>query len=248
MLTKKEIQRRIDYNNELVYYAKSKFEIAHKMATVEHGINDTVPDYLIAHNAHDIFAGLSLGILPSTANKGFDGLEIDNGVIVDDEFKNTCIPVDNVYQGIRGGLYVGTVGKLNIADYRSSVTSYASGRFAHIVNKKTLESKNRKTYLTVSDTIVPEIICAYELSASETMSWLTEKMLYSTSVTGMDIKLSRFLNYGHRSKTINPSLNWEQYTNLLRNHVMKLREGVLFEGQTLSRDAYSNDYARLISE
>lgn len=242
MISKAEIKRRIKYNNELVRDANSKFEIAQYMATLEHGIDDTVNDYIIASNSHDIFAGLSLGILPSTAKTGFDGIEIINNVIVEDEFKNSSLSIAGVWRGARNGLYIGLEDTPN---RRVSVASKISGRFAHCSNE-TLESKNRQTYLTISDGLWSDIICAYRLSAEETRYWIQTKKLTSISTTGFDIKLSRFLNYGDRCATLSPSVPWTDYARLLQKFVDKFDDWNQHQGQAYNLNLFKDQYQELL--
>ena len=217
-LTQKEYDIRVQHNTDLVLGAvlndKSIYSILPYIATLEHGIADYIHDLIIKNNINDIIPSLYLGILPTTKGNGFDAIELADNHVTEFELKFATIHMSQVWMKDKGTLYTGR----DTGSQCVALGSRLSGKFV-LHSAECRASKNRETILMVSDLALPNhAVMSYRLSGPQVI-----EMLNRSTNPKRDVKLRTFLK-GEECKHVHKTINWDQYTALLQNHVDYLED------------------------
>lgn len=155
---------------------------------------------------HDILACGCIGALPNIDHNGADGYKWDGkSAPVEVETKLCTIDQNSIALGVRGALYYST----NLENYHSKalLESKIAGLFDANMSTDALLSKNRETYMIVSDDTTGKFVDAWVLSGKETHAQLSERI--GKFNTSLSLKLQVFLNNGEQARTVCPVVGFD---------------------------------------
>jgi hypothetical protein len=160
---------------------------------------------VLIRNAHDIIPAAYLGLLVNVNATGIDAFKMNiKNQRIDYELKTAEIRGNKIWQGIKGGLYIGnSVSR----DKFSGITSQMTASY-NFSTKNIINSKHIKTVLMVCDTSGRDgYFDAWELDGSLIAKFLKPKL------GNVTISLGTFMREGKQAKTVvdmEGFSNWRQ--------------------------------------
>lgn len=167
---------------------------------------------VILRNAHDIIPAAYLGLLVNIEPTGVDAFKMDSkNKCIQYELKTTEIRGKKIWQGVKGGLYIGN--PMSKSKY-SGITSDMTASY-NCLSANTLHSKHIKTVLMVCDTDGTQdgYFDAWELEGNTIAKHLKHKF-NRTSVT---ISLGTFMREGKRSNTVVKLEGFQNWKNRIKS-------------------------------
>jgi hypothetical protein len=211
-ITYKEFRKRVNHNNKVLQQAlasgQSLITILPDLYTMTSKPGELHSSTLM-RNAHDMLPAAYYGALANLDNNGADAyVKHHNGEEIKIEFKTSEIDSRKVWQGPRGGLYIG---KQNKSSDRTAVTSVLCASYAmHTDSIK--QAKKIKTVLMICDVAGADgYFDAWEMDGDIVLN----KYLHDKGYKA-DIKLGSFMKHGRRARTVVPLLGIEKWTANVR--------------------------------
>jgi hypothetical protein len=190
-------RRRVRHNTEVLRTALAKGK---PLITIVPDLYTwtTVPGELhssvLIRNAHDMLPAAYLGLLPSIQANGIDAFKIlSSGELLEYELKTAEIRSDQVWKGVRGGLYIGN--HINKSLFKG-VTSALNAKY-NFHSEENLQSKRMRTVLMICDTSGNDgYFDAWEMAGDDVMDYINGR------VGQVQIMLGGFMRLGKRANTV----------------------------------------------
>lgn len=163
---------------------------------------------LVMSKGYDIIGCVAIGAIPSPELTGADGyFRSSDGTMVALESKLSRIKSQNIFVGVRGGLYA-SYSDANQPNKRLGVTSKFQGIFDASMTEETLASKSRYTALLLFDEDANAIIDAFVMCPERVGQQLAHRRGVSKTLT---LKLGCFLQHGAAAPMLVPYIGWQNW-------------------------------------
>ena len=215
MITKQEFDEKVEHNLEILVNALANnvclSSILSKLYTWQTAPGETHFSVLL-RNSYDIIPSAFLGSLANMNNNGVDAYVMHSDSDIENlEIKTSEINSSKIWQGAKGGLYVGIGTDYN---QRSTVTSRLEASYS-LRTYENLKSKNMRTILFISDTNnTNTYVDAWEMSGSKIIDYLELSKCVSRT-----IKLGSFMKCGKQTDTLVKLEGYENFKNRMQKTV-----------------------------